>query len=154
MEVLWNNLRSLRNMRLIETDKTQLPDFPLDTKTRGLYKDYRKYLRNLPSMYTDNTIGTAQVLDFNSWKSFTHNVPKEVVTVNHSVKFIMYRTIRDKYLKQSDWTQLADVSLSYEEKQSWRSYRDYLRASPKLWNDQNIADNEPAKYEEWKNGKV
>jgi len=38
------------------------------------------------------------------------------------------RVIRDHLLKTSDWTQLADVDLSDEQKEKWKAYRKELRA--------------------------
>lgn len=63
----WVKLRARRNQLLEETDKTQLADFPIDTKLRGLYKEYRQYLRNCPSMFDETTIITAKVKNFDEW---------------------------------------------------------------------------------------
>jgi len=37
------------------------------------------------------------------------------------------REIRAEMLKECDWTQLSDVNLSEEEKETWREYRQVLR---------------------------
>lgn len=37
------------------------------------------------------------------------------------------RRVRDVLLKDSDWTQVADVSLTAEQKAAWRTYRQALR---------------------------
>jgi len=37
------------------------------------------------------------------------------------------REIRTEMLKECDWTQLSDVNLSEEEKETWREYRQVLR---------------------------
>jgi hypothetical protein len=63
----WHMLRARRNKLLEETDKTQLADFPLDTKTRSQYKDYRKYLRDLPPMYNDDSVKDFKVKTFQEW---------------------------------------------------------------------------------------
>lgn len=69
----WYFLRQKRDKFLQETDKTQLSDFPLDTKTRGLYKEYRQYLRNLPKMFNNETIKNAKVKTFEEWYEFRQN---------------------------------------------------------------------------------
>jgi hypothetical protein len=69
----WYRLREKRNKFLEETDKTQLADFPVDTKTRGLYKEYRKYLRDLPKLFNEETIKNAKVKSFNEWLEFKKN---------------------------------------------------------------------------------
>lgn len=43
------------------------------------------------------------------------------------------RSIRDSFLKKSDWTQLIDVSLSEDEKKSWAEYRKNLRDITKTY---------------------
>lgn len=63
----WKILRVKRNKLLDQTDKTQLADFPADTKTRKKYKEYRDYLRNLPKMYSDENIENAKVKSFDEW---------------------------------------------------------------------------------------
>lgn len=69
----WYMLRSKRDKLLAETDKTQLPDFPVDTKLRGQYKEYRQYLRHLPKMYNDETVKSAKVKSFEDWIEFRRN---------------------------------------------------------------------------------
>lgn len=63
----WHMLRAKRNKMLDETDKTQISDYPCDTKTRGHYKEYRKYLRDLPKLYNDETVKNAKVKTFEEW---------------------------------------------------------------------------------------
>lgn len=58
----WNALRAKRNQLLIDTDKTQLPDFP----NGSLYTDYRQALRDLPQNTTDPTQVVWPVLDTNA----------------------------------------------------------------------------------------
>ena len=43
------NQRELRNGRLTETDWTQLPDCPLTKEKVIEFREYRKYLRDLPT---------------------------------------------------------------------------------------------------------
>lgn len=68
----WYLLRAKRDKLLLETDKYMLSDFPIDTKTRGLYKDYRNYLRGLPKMFSEETIKTAKVKSFLQWQDFRY----------------------------------------------------------------------------------
>lgn len=37
------------------------------------------------------------------------------------------RMLRDRFLAESDWTQLPDVTLSTEKKAAWTHYRQQLR---------------------------
>ena len=46
-----------------------------------------------------------------------------------------FRGIRDELLMQSDWTQLADVSLTEEQKIAWAIYRQELRDLPENTTD-------------------
>lgn len=41
--------------------------------------------------------------------------------------------LRNILLTESDWTQLPDVSLSFEEKTSWSDYRQALRDIPQTY---------------------
>lgn len=47
----WGRLRFLRNKKLTESDWTQAPDVP--TETRAAWTTYRQALRDLPSTTTD-----------------------------------------------------------------------------------------------------
>lgn len=66
-EQLWKVLRSTRNKLLELTDKTQLADFPLDSKSRGHYREYRQYLRDCPKMFDEVSISSAKVKTFEEW---------------------------------------------------------------------------------------
>lgn len=65
--IYWKALRIERDKFLSETDKTQLSDFPIDTKLRGLYREYRLYLRDCPKLFDEETIRSAKVKTFNEW---------------------------------------------------------------------------------------
>jgi len=43
------------------------------------------------------------------------------------------RAVRDELLLSSDWTQLADSSLTTEEKALWVIFRQELRDYPEVW---------------------
>lgn len=66
----WYRLRQKRDQLLAETDKTQLADFPLDTKVRALYREYRKYLRDCPTLFNEETIKTAKIKSFEEWQEW------------------------------------------------------------------------------------
>jgi len=51
--ILLENLRSVRNKLLAESDWTQVPDSPLTEEQRGEWRTYRQELRNLPSSLTE-----------------------------------------------------------------------------------------------------
>lgn len=59
------------------------------------------------------------------------------------------RANRNEALKQSDWTQLADVVMKTEERTSWRKYREYLRHLPKMHSDESICSADVLSFEEW-----
>lgn len=58
----------LRNLALKECDWTQLADVKLGTEEKKLWRGYREYLRNLPSLHNDETIGNARICSFEEWK--------------------------------------------------------------------------------------
>ncbi len=63
------------------------------------------------------------------------------------------RKKRNFFLDSTDWTQLADCTLSMEEKKEYRSYRSYLRSVPKLYDDKTVASAKAYSFEDWKKGK-
>lgn len=67
-----------------------------------------------------------------------------------------FREERNQLLKQSDWTQIADVPMNTEERTTWRQYRNYLRSSTTLYNNDAILTAKPLNFEqfiEFKEGK-
>jgi hypothetical protein len=69
----WYKLRTTRDKYLAETDKYMISDFPIDTKVRGQYREYRVYLRNLPKMYNEESVKTAKVKTFQEYLEFRRN---------------------------------------------------------------------------------
>lgn len=67
-EFAWKIFRNSRNKFLLETDYTQLPDAPLTSLQKSEYREYRKYLRDLPKAHNDNSIWSAKVLSFDQWR--------------------------------------------------------------------------------------
>lgn len=69
----WYRLRQVRDKYLAETDKFMISDFPVDTKVRGQYREYRVYLRSLPKMFNEETVKSAKVKTFQEWVEFRKN---------------------------------------------------------------------------------
>ena len=67
MKWWWDLLRQQRDELLAASDKTQLSDFPIKTELRARYKEYRQYLRDLPTLYSEDTIKQAKVKSFDEW---------------------------------------------------------------------------------------
>lgn len=65
---LW--LRRKRDQALADSDKTQLADFPCDQKERVNWREYRQYLRKLPTQYNNQSVSEANVMTFEEWKAF------------------------------------------------------------------------------------
>ena len=55
------------------------------------------------------------------------------------------RQMRDRLLKESDWTQIPDCSISQTEKDQWKTYRHMLRDIPQtnLRSDEIVWPDEP-----------
>lgn len=64
----WEAVRIERDLKLLQTDWTQLPDAPIKTDERTEYRAYRLYLRNFPKMHSNDTIHDAVVYSFDDWK--------------------------------------------------------------------------------------
>lgn len=58
---------------------------------------------------------------------------------------------RNEYLKNTDFSQLADAPFSSEEKLEYRQYRTYLRDLPAQYNNDNITSYVVLTFEQWKN---
>lgn len=52
-----------------------------------------------------------------------------------SRRWAVIRQKRNELLKNCDWTQLADATLSEEKKQTWLTYRQALRDLPQSYDD-------------------
>jgi hypothetical protein len=65
----WNKLREKRNKLISSTDFSQLADSPFDSATKTLYRNYRTYLRDLPTQFDDTTIDSAEVMTFDEWNA-------------------------------------------------------------------------------------
>lgn len=72
-EDMFKKLRKDREDRLAACDKTQLADYPMDSKDKGFWREYRQYLRNLPTYYSDLTVNDYKIMEFKKWKKWKHN---------------------------------------------------------------------------------
>ena len=64
----WKEFRDYQNKILRDTDYTQLPDIPITTEERRIYRNYREYVRNKENDYRDDTIYTWKILSFDEYK--------------------------------------------------------------------------------------
>ncbi|AIN15763.1 MULTISPECIES: tail fiber assembly protein [Yersinia pseudotuberculosis complex] len=51
----------------------------------------------------------------------------------NEVKWADIKQERDRRIRDSDWTQLADISLTKEQKTDWKTYRQLLRDIPQTY---------------------
>lgn len=65
----WIIIRNTRNKLLQETDWTQLPDISLGMDEKKEYRNYRAYLRTLPTLHNSDSIVKAKVYSFEEWKN-------------------------------------------------------------------------------------
>lgn len=68
----WKMLRDRRNEELSRCDWTQLADAPVDGIKRRLWRDYRQYLRDLPTQYSDETVQDAKIKSFEEYVLWKH----------------------------------------------------------------------------------
>jgi hypothetical protein len=67
-----------------------------------------------------------------------NNVIEELITdMDNSEAWALLRERRNTLIAHSDWTQLPDASLSIEDKERWRVYRQALRDLPQNTVDPN-----------------
>lgn len=69
MEVEMERLRIERNDMLYKTDFSQLADVPLSNVEKKEYRQYRKYLRELPVLIKREQVLQFKVLSFTEWKN-------------------------------------------------------------------------------------
>lgn len=62
-------MRADRDKYLADTDYTMLADAPYSTAQKAEYREYRQYLRDLPSLYANQQILEAEALTFAEWKN-------------------------------------------------------------------------------------
>ena len=88
-------------------------------------------VRFVPAEKTDNDVVTGQsfVIEGNEVVQYEQIRPKTESEIQEELnsKWENIRNQRNLLLLESDWTQLADVSLSDEKKEEWKLYRQSLR---------------------------
>lgn len=67
MEVEMERVRLDRNRMLHMTDFSQLADVPLNNEEKKLYRQYRRYLRELPKLIEREQVLKFEVLTFDQW---------------------------------------------------------------------------------------
>ncbi len=70
--ILFERLRAERLILLAETDVTQLADYPLTSKEKGHMREYRAYLRGLPTQYSNDSIYEYKIKTYKEWYSWKH----------------------------------------------------------------------------------
>ena len=65
----FERLRDERDTLLTSLDFTQLADAPITSEQKRLYREYRDYLRKLPSQYNDETVVNYKIESFQEWKN-------------------------------------------------------------------------------------
>lgn len=63
-----HKILNTRQLYLSKTDWVMLSDAPISSEGRKLYREYRQYLRDLPSIWSDGQIKEYKVMKFDEWK--------------------------------------------------------------------------------------
>ena len=73
----------------------------------------------------------------NVWTNSWTTVPMtpEEIQVKQDYQWKVVRSTRNRFLRKSDWTQLADVTMSPSDLQLWRTYRQQLRDITNVYTD-------------------
>lgn len=69
VDIGWRKFRDARDKALAASDFSQLADAPFDSTTKAEYRQYRQYLRNLPSQHNNSSVWDAKVMSFSEWKA-------------------------------------------------------------------------------------
>lgn len=67
LDEVWQNFRLLRNEALSRTDWSQLADVTMSQEVRKQYRNYRQYLRDLPTLHSDSTVFLAKIYTFDEF---------------------------------------------------------------------------------------
>jgi len=70
-DVMFEQLRSERTVKLLESDPTMLPDYPMNSAEKKAMREYRQYLRDITKQYDNKTIYQYEIMTFDqhtSWK--------------------------------------------------------------------------------------
>lgn len=63
----FEDMRSKRLEKLLESDWTQIADVAMPQDKRKQYRAYRQYLRDLPSLHNEESILSAEVYSYEEW---------------------------------------------------------------------------------------
>ena len=69
-EVYFERLRSERLKILAESDPTMLADYPMSSAEKKDMREYRAYLRDLPSKYNNSTVHKYKIMSFGDYISW------------------------------------------------------------------------------------
>lgn len=121
-DLLPQNWRNVSGLRLAEND----PEFLQSLGWYGVEKQYEQYDSSLLEVqgYAHQFNGDAVIETL-----LLRDAPVPA-TLSVDQSFSDLREKRNRLLAESDWTQLADVQLTEQQKQQWSSYRQALRDFP------------------------
>lgn len=111
----------------INVDPEAVPGHPPIEDYESLMPDYIDYLKFNNLWTVDDETKRIEALD---------NIEKKKIEQEENTDYLqLFKRGRNNLLTMSDWTQLSDVSLTEEQKELWRIYRQQLRDLP-----ENIID--------------
>ena len=128
----WNG-----NEWVINADPDVVSDHPPIDDYELLMPDFIEYLKEHDLWTEEDEIKRQEALDNIERRRIEQEREQEEQERNGDYLEIL-KGIRNELLMQSDWTQLPDVQLSEEQKESWRIYRQQLRDLP-----ENVEDPKP-----------
>ena len=128
----WNG-----NEWFIDIDPDAVTDHPPIDDYELLMPDFIEYLKENDLWTEEDEIKRQEALDNIERRRIEKEEEQEEQERNGDYLEIL-KGIRNELLMQSDWTQLPDVQLSEEQKESWRIYRQQLRDLP-----ENVEDPKP-----------
>ena len=125
------------NEWVINVDPDVVSDHPPIDDYELLMPDFIEYLKEHDLWTEEDEIKRQEALDNIERRRIKQEREQEEQERNRDYLEIL-KNIRNQLLMQSDWTQLPDVQLSEEQKESWRIYRQQLRDLP-----ENVEDPKP-----------
>ena len=125
------------NEWVINADPDVVSDHPPIDDYELLMPDFIEYLKENDLWTEEDEIKRQEALDNIERRRIEKDDEPEEQERNGDYLEIL-KGIRNELLMQSDWTQLPDVQLSEEQKESWRIYRQQLRDLP-----ENVEDPKP-----------
>jgi hypothetical protein len=120
----WND-----NEWVIDPNPDVVSDHPPIDNYELLMPDFIDYLKSNNLWTEEDEIKRQEALDNIEKRRIEQEIEQEEQERNRDYLQLL-KGIRNELLIQSDWTQLPDVQLSEEQKESWRIYRQHLRDLP------------------------